>query len=238
MSLHTDDMRSHDEHELGQMDGEALAKCCQIEDEHFRRQQPYDARYAYELFRRALVARDEAAWSHVYHIYSPLVERWVQRNSGFARTGESSEFLVNAGFIRFWRAITPDRFASFPTPGALLRYLHCCTTGAVIDLGRSQQWDDMLPEAALENAPDDAAAPDEDAVERIAHVEFWRDIAAKLRNEAERVVLYCLFALDMRPREIFERHRRLFTTVDEIYSTRRLVIKRLRSQDDLLGSLV
>lgn len=237
MSLQSDDMRLPGGQELEQMSVEALAKRCVAENERYRHQQPYDARYAHELFRRALVLRDEGAWAQIYQIYSPLVERWVQRNSGFARTGETSEFLVNASFIRFWRAITPDRFASFPTPGALLRYLHCCTTGAVIDLGRSQPWDEMLPEAALEYAPDEAT-PHEDAVERIAHAEFWRDIAAKLRSDAERVVLYCLFALEMRPREIFERYRRLFATVDEIYSTRRLVIKRLRSQDDLLGSLV
>jgi len=227
---------SASEPDLEHMDVMALAQRCYAENESFRQHQPSDPRYGYELFRRALLLRDEVAWEQVYVVYSPLVERWVQRSSSFERSGESSEFLVNAGFIRFWRAITPERFASFSTLGGLLRYLHCCTTAAVSDQGRSLHWEDLLPETALVYAPDAVAAPDEEVVERIAHTEFWHGIAAKLRNEGERVVVYCMFALEMRPREIFERYRRLFTTVDEIYSTRRVAIKRLRQHGDLLAS--
>src|SRR5262249_21476853 len=97
----------------------ALARRCAAESDHFYHSRPYDARFAHELFRRALVERDEIAWEHVYIHYSPLVESWVRRSGAFAGSGESSEFFVGAAFTKFWRAVSPERFATFPTLAAL-----------------------------------------------------------------------------------------------------------------------
>src|SRR5579859_6998204 len=105
---------------------EALARQCCTESERFYRGQPHNTRFAYELFRRALVERNEAAWEHVYAHYSPLVDSWVRRSGAFLNSGESSEFFVSLAFTRFWRAIPPRRFAAFPTLAALLQYLQRC----------------------------------------------------------------------------------------------------------------
>ena len=39
----------------------ALVRRCATESDHFYHNRPYDARFAHELFRRALVERDEPA---------------------------------------------------------------------------------------------------------------------------------------------------------------------------------
>src|SRR5215216_1127040 len=108
-----------------------LVRRCATESDHFYHSRPYDARFAHELFRRALVERDEQAWEHVYTHYSPLVEGWVRRSGAFASCGESSEFFVGAAFTKFWRAMSPERFATFPTLAALLQYLQLCTSSVV-----------------------------------------------------------------------------------------------------------
>src|SRR5690242_3295935 len=92
----------------------ALAHRCAVESERFFHGQSYDARFAYELFRRALIERDELAWEHIYMHYSPLVESWVRRSGAFVGSGESSEFFVGAAFTKFWRAVSAERFATFP----------------------------------------------------------------------------------------------------------------------------
>src|SRR5206468_3108703 len=67
-----------------QMDLFALVRRCLAESERFYRGQPHDTRFSYELFRRALVDRDEIAWEQIYTHCSPLVESWVRRSGAFA----------------------------------------------------------------------------------------------------------------------------------------------------------
>lgn len=60
---------------------------------------------SFELFRRALVLRDEAAWVGLYQVYHALVESWILRRA-LAGIGDHLESLVNATFAKFARAIT------------------------------------------------------------------------------------------------------------------------------------
>src|SRR5262245_59740912 len=59
------------------------------ESERFYRGHQPDTRFAYELFRRALVERSEIVWEHIYTHYSPLVESWIRRSGAFSSSGES-----------------------------------------------------------------------------------------------------------------------------------------------------
>jgi len=225
--------QQHETQAIEQLGLAALAQRCCEENERFHRGQPHDPRYGYELFRRALAERDELAWEYLYQLFSPMVERWVRRNSVFARSGESSEFLVGAVFFRFWRAITPERFAAFPNLSALLHYLRCCASGAVIDSARTQSWAEILPEETIEHELVSDDAPDTEALDSICRDEFWRHLNALLNGEAERVVMYCSFVLGMRPGDILSRCRNLFSQVAEIYSVRRNVLKRLSRHQEL-----
>ena len=113
---------------ISHMDLSGLEYHCAIESERFYRGQPHDTRFAYELFRRALVNRCERAWEILFNQYRVLVESWVRRSGAFASSGETSEFFVISAFTRFWQAVNPERFGSFTSLAALLHYLQLCAS--------------------------------------------------------------------------------------------------------------
>lgn len=211
----------------------ALARRCVVESERFYRSQPHDASFSYELLRRALVERNEFAWEHVYTQYSPLVESWVRRSGAFVSSGESSEFFVNAAFLRFSRAIGPERFESFPSVAALLHYLQLCAGCVVIDSVRAQSWAEILPEEAMVVARMPQNAPDEEAMERVHREEFWDYINTQLNDAAERAVVFSSFVMGMKPGDIYTRHPDLFDCINDVYNVKRNVLGRLSRNSEL-----
>lgn len=210
-----------------------LAQHCAIESTHFYRGRNHDTRFAYELFRRALVERDELAWEHLYMHYSPLVEGWVRRSGAFASCGESSEFYVGAAFTKFWRAMTPERFSTFPTLASLLQYLQLCASSVVIDSVRAQSWSEMVAEDSLTPGQQPHVSPDEQAIERVQRAEFWRTINALLNDDAERAVVIGSFVLGLKPGEIYGDRPDLFSSVGEVYNVKRNVLTRLSRNPEL-----
>jgi len=211
----------------------ALARRCAVESEHFYRGHPHDSSFAYELFRRALVERDEVAWEYVYTHYSPLVESWVRRSGAFAGSGESGEFFVGAAFAKFWRAVSPERFATFPNLAALLHYLQLCAGSVVIDSVRAQSWAEIVSDEALPASQTPVVSPDEQALDRVDRAEFWSQIDAQLNSTAERVVVIASFVLGMKPGEIYEERPELFASVNDVYNVKRNVLSRLGRSPDL-----
>ncbi len=226
--------RSHDEARLCEMDLASLMSRCATESERFYRGQAHDTSYSYELFRRALVERNEAAWEQLFYHYSSLVEGWVRRSGAFTSSGETSEYFVVGAFMKFWRAISPERFASFPTLASLLHYLQLCTTSVVIDSVRAQSWAEVLPEDTLTYTNvADPSAPDEEAMQRVQREEFWQLIDGQLNTESERVVVYGSFVLGLTPRAIYARRTDLFRTVNDVYNVKRNVLGRLGRNAEL-----
>jgi DNA-directed RNA polymerase specialized sigma24 family protein len=221
--------------ELWTMELGALARRAQSESRSFYHHEAYDPRFAYELFRRALVERDDAAWAHIFEQYAPLVEHWVRRSGAFTISGESSEFFVSAAFTRFWRAIPAPRFAAFPSLAALLNYLRRCATCVVIDTARAQSCADLLPEECVNWNDQRLGHADEEATERVSREEFWGMVDGLLDNEIERVVVRCSYILGMKPSEIYARYREQFSGVEEVYSLKRALLTRLRKSPELRG---
>jgi hypothetical protein len=210
-----------------------LARHCATESEHFYRGRKHDTQFAYELFRRAVVERDELAWEYIYTHYSPLIEGWVRRSGAFASCGESSEFFVGAAFTKFWRAMSPERFATFPTLAALLQYLQLCTSSVVIDSVRAQSWSEMVSDEALSPGQQPHISPDEQALDRVQRGEFWRTINTLLNDDAERAVVIGSFLLGLKPGEIYDDRPDLFGSVGDVYNVKRNVLTRLSRNSDL-----
>lgn len=223
---------------LAQLDLLTLVRRCAAESERFYRGQPHDTCFSYELFRRALVLRDEAAWEQLYYHYSGLVEGWIRRSGAFTSSGESSEYFVVGAFTKFWRALTPDRFTSFPTLASLLQYLQLCATSVVIDSVRAQSWSEMLPEETISPNHGPQTSPDEEAVSRVDREEFWRFINEQLNGEVERVVVYCSFVLGLTPRAIYAKRGELFSSVNDVYNVKRNVLGRLSRNPQLRQMVV
>jgi hypothetical protein len=49
-----------------------------------------------------------------------------------------------------------------------------------------------------------------------------------MQDEAERRAAYYCFVLDLKPREVQERHPELYGSVDDVYRIKRNVLDRLR----------
>jgi DNA-directed RNA polymerase specialized sigma24 family protein len=224
-----------------------LAEHCEDETEHFFHPEPArppDPRYCFEIFRRALAGRDPLAWEAIYRQYAPLVAGWVARHPEIERSGGEIQLFVNDAFRRMWAAIPPARFRCFRDLAPLLAYLKMCAHSAVIEEARNAGFlrrmadIDALPAETSPAQRGDLDSP----LDRLAFaVELrevlWRAVNSRLRDRKERLVVHCLFELDLKPREIFDRHPDTFHDVREIYTIRQVVMERL-ARDPALQALV
>ena len=92
-----------------------LARSCAEETNKFLRQSASNDRFCLELFRRAIIQRDQDAWACIYQQYAPLVLTWVnQHQSASALLGQDGGApLVNAAFAKFAQALTPVKMGNF-----------------------------------------------------------------------------------------------------------------------------
>jgi hypothetical protein len=210
-----------------------VAHRCAQESELFFRRQSYDPRFCFELFRRAILERNQLAWSSLYTQYRPLVAGWVERHSSFATSGEETQYFVNRAFEQMWSALNAEKFARFPDLKALLRYLQMCVHSAIIDSvrgGKTVQGEPLDLQGDLGPAGPDVA---EEAIEGLHGRELWAWIETQLNDEKERLVLYGSFALALKPREIYTRFAPSFRDVSEVYRVKENVLARLRRAPEL-----
>ncbi len=202
-----------------------LARCCSEETNKFLKQSVSNDRFCLELFRRAIVQRDDDAWACIYSQYAPLVLTWVtQHQSAAPMLGQDgSAPLVNAAFAKFSQALTPAKMDNFDSPAAILKYLKMCVHSVVADEVRSRQsrqYEETLELIEHEPASED---PADDVVATISAQGLWQVI-----QEEERLLIYLAYIHGMKPSEISSQNRRLFPTVDDVYRIKRNVLERLR----------
>src|SRR5262247_3994627 len=89
--------------------------------------------YGYELFRRAIVERDEDAWAEITVRYRRLLISWAGQCSAKLEIAEYGDDIADQAIARAWRALAPAQFATFPNLAALLGYLRACVAAVVID---------------------------------------------------------------------------------------------------------
>jgi len=185
---------------------------------------------SYELFRRAIVERDEQAWIESATRYRPLLAAWAGRCSASAVLAESYDDLADQAFARAWAALSPERFASFPTLAALLAYLRACVTTTVIDHARSELSRDRV-EQSIE--AEEVPTPEQVIIDQFQRREVWRIAERAAVSEQERVVLHETFVYDLPPRAILRRHPELFVDAHAIYVTKRNLFDRLERCPEL-----
>lgn len=214
-----------------------LVVACRVETERFLRREPSRDAFCFEIIRRAVCDRDQRAWAAVFAQYRGMVIAWVRRHPASVSTNEDDEFWVNRTFDRFWTAIGPERFGAFPNMASLLRYLKMCTHSVLLDEARARS---VAPSEALPaQAAEDIVAPDvaDVAVGQLAVSALWAAIGAQMQDEAERRVAYLCFVLDLKPREVHERHPELFPTVADVYRIKRNLLDRLRRNPEIRAFL-
>ena len=185
---------------------------------------------SYELFRRAIVERDEQAWIDSAARYRPLLAAWASRCSASAALTESYDDLADQAFARAWSALSPERFASFPTLAALLAYMRACVSTTVIDHARSELSRERI-EQALQ--AEEVTTPEQLIMDQFQRQDIWRLVETAITSEQERVVLRETFVYDLPPRTILRRHPDLFADAHAIYITKRNLFDRLQRCSEL-----
>ncbi len=210
-----------------------LRQCCARQSARFFRRQPHDPQYCMEIFRRAVELKDPDAWDIIYRQYRPLLDAWFQRHPLASALAGEREQIIAYAFERFWQALTPRKFAAFPSLAAVLRYLQLCVHAALTDCMRQRQRSALLLEdgdTLLDELPhpEGGCSPEAQALRREGAARLWAWVESHCRDARERLLMYESFLLGMRPGEIFTRHPDLFTNVRVIYRTKENLFARLR----------
>jgi DNA-directed RNA polymerase specialized sigma24 family protein len=220
------------------LDHDDLVRRCAEETENFRWHRPADDRPTVELFRRAICVRDQRAWSALYRLYYRLVLSWIARHPARSSIQEDDDVLANGAFIRFWSSITPERFAAFPNTAALLRYLRMCCHSVVLDQVRAQRSVTTVPtfaQLAVATDPSDAVSS---VLSALVEETLWHIVRAEATSREEDLLVQLCLRLDMKPREVQERHPDMYPTVEDVYRTKRNLLDRLFRNGTLRRLLV
>ncbi len=208
-----------------------LAGACREETAKFLRREPSRDSFCLELLRRALVERDQAAWDAVFAQYRGVVLAWVRQHPAGSAVREDDEYWVNRSFERFWSAVGPERFALFPNLATVLRYLKLCAHSVLLDAVRALGPQPAVPlteQAVAGGAAGWVVDAEALAASEAAAQELWGAIDAELHDEAERLVARLCLVLDLKPREVYERHPDRFADVADVYRVKRNLLERLR----------
>jgi len=213
-----------------------LIRRCAEESSRFSRGQTHDDSYCFELFRRAIVSGSGEAWEALIAQYRGLVRDWIWQHA-LAGSIEDHDDLVTRAFERFWQAVRPERFASFPHLASLLRYLKLCVFAALIDEVRSQRtWQEHRAAGELADEVEGVRV-DETVLDEVGRAKLWQAIEQALPDAAERLVIYLSCVIGLKPREIARRHREVYPSVAEVYRCKRLALERLRRDAGVRGFL-
>ena len=188
-------------------------------------------RERYELFRRAILLRDEQAWATIHAHYRPLLVSWARRCSNRVCIAESADDIADRALARAWVALTPASFIAFPTLGKLLAYLRTCVRATVIDQAREQASHQRTAQS-LER-PFEASTPEQAVLRELDRGEIWRLIMQITSSPEERIIVHESLVYALPPREIQARHPDMFADVAEVYRLKRNLINRFQRNHDL-----
>lgn len=206
-----------------------LAEQCADETLRYYRCEAIDGRYGYQLFRRAIVNRDERAWQELERIYRGQLERWARCHRLYAQAGEEAEALANRALENLWRRVDAEGFASFPNLSSLLGYLQRSIHNLVIDYARMGMREQQRARAlgqALVGRP--ALSPQGRALDHVRADEIWSMVRDHCRHEREQCVAYCYLVLGLKPADILALYPETFATTAAINATLATLLKRLR----------
>lgn len=220
---------------IGELSLAELARRCREETLRFLGGLDRNDAFCFEIFRRAVVDRDNDAWEAIVTQYRGIVLAYVGQHSAASGLHEPDEYWLNRAFQRFWSAVGSDRFASFPDLPALLKYLKLCVHSVLLDEVRARR-----AAVSLDDVPESLPSrhnAETDVVGRLSGEQLWAAIKRELQDDAEWKVAFLSFARDLKPAEIAARHSTLFASVADVYRIKRNILERLRRNPEVRAFL-
>lgn len=230
-----------------------LVKMCRDQTERYVRREEYDPYACFELWKRAVVGRDDLAWNALLEQYGSFVRKWIQHRLGSSVVLQVEEdVLLNGVFINVYRFLTPEKFGGFNSLPAVLQYLKLCCGSVVADYQRDLQGRKLdLPLEAVATADDPGGAAETNyvpneriranfeleqvVVDRVDRAKFWDSVWVKLEDPLDRKLVYLRYVLDLPPREIARLYSQDFASVQEVYRRIKNLLWRLRNTGFDLG---
>ncbi|MEI6043592.1 MAG: hypothetical protein WCS37_04265 [Chloroflexota bacterium] len=219
-----------------------LVKGCREQTELYSQHGDYDPRDCFELWRRAIVDRDESAWTALVEQYSNFVQKWIlQRLGSTSSIQVERDVLMNGAFFNMYRSLSPEKFTSFTNLPAILKYLKMCCWTIVTDYLRDWQerrfdvsLDPSLDQeeggnTPLEVLPLEGTDLVEVVLDRVDRPAFWNLVWSRLESPSDQRLVYLRYVLDMPPREIVLLYPREYPTVQEVYRRNKNLLWRLRN---------
>ena len=206
----------------------ALAAACSREVDNYRHGMAYNDRYCLEIFRRALLLRDQLAWELIQQRFGDTVRNWLRRHPkrDIACRFESEENYVAQAFERFWQATAHYQQLEFRSLAAALRYLRLCLNGTILDTLRAYSRPQEVP------LPEPGSTGEPLVEDSYDSSELWEVVKSMLSSMREVRVAYLLFHCGLKPREIVLHCPQEFGDVQEVYRLRRNIIERLLRNTD------
>ena len=201
----------------------------------YRRKEISSDQYCLEIFRRAVIERNNEAWAILQKQFSENIRLWLARHPyrEMALRHEVEQSYVDDAFRRFWQAVK-DQQLIFSTLASALSYLHLCLNCAIMDTLRaySRPKEEPMPDYVH-------GGLDEPGTEDHYHEnELWETIRSLLSSEKERRLAYLLFHCNLKPREIVRYCPAEFSNEGEIYRLKRNIMERiLRNVDKIRWKL-
>ncbi|GAC1322294.1 MAG: hypothetical protein NVSMB2_19540 [Chloroflexota bacterium] len=205
-----------------------LTSQCRDQTQRFLRGDTTDDRYCLEIFQRAVVDRDDAAWSAILQQYSGIVVAYVAQHTAASEMEHSPDYWINRAFQRFWSAVGPERFGQFPDLASLLKYLKLCAHSVILDEVRARR---ARIAVSLDEVPETfstTASAERTVLSESNREHLWTVVLDEVSDEAEYQVTYLSFVRDLKPGEIYDRRPELFDSVADVYRIKRNVLQRLR----------
>jgi hypothetical protein len=204
---------------------------CRIESGQPRGQ---EKGYCFELFRRAVEAQEQEAWSALDEQYRNLVIRWLSDGSS-ALTHDQVEEIAPETWSKFWRAQTnadtplSKRFAHV---GAVLKYLKQCTFSVVREYERRLWRRERIQQRLEVDGQVTTTFSEEDLLSRIdqerllQQVRRW--VETYVTDPQELQVLSLSYEQGLSPAEIARQYPQEFPNAQTVRRLKERVLKRAR----------
>lgn len=200
-----------------------IAGCSQETKEKKRKSK---TNYCFELFRRALVDKDNEAWMAVRNQYHNLVRHWIREKIFVDH--ESLDDLEQDTWEKLLQSLgkRPSFFTEkFEHVGAILSYLrHCAFTSAVDEYRRRQRREAI--ETKFKNSlfvENRHFREDIDKKEAVSQVKSW---IHKVTDPQERLLLFLSYEQGLTPKEIALQYPDEFENVKVVRRIKERLVKR------------
>jgi len=203
-----------------------LKESCREESKRYQKGRSVRKGACYELFRRAIVDKEQEAWAAVYEQYRRLVITWVQADH------DQVDEQVNEAFAKFWQAVKPDTFVhKFAGIGKVMAFLRLCARSVKIDRIRKQKKAVLISTDEVKLTINDSTAPT--VLHKIQQDKIREQIQLRLKDDQERLLFYLSFEIGLKPRQIADKYTKEFEDVKEVRRIKERIVLRLRKDSQL-----